>query len=126
MAVHFAKGIAYELHVSNPLASSKTSKNLESALICYVHGNGLCRSVFRRTIEEVFRLNKERKLYALSLDLAGHGDSTQDTWKARTKVSDFAQDVEVCLDDFFKTNSVDRTLVVGHSIGSAIAMFTQL
>jgi len=118
---HTKSGIAYEVqtHEKAPFK--------ETVLAVFIHGNGLCRAVYRQMIHNIGALNKDRRIYTISVDIAGHGDSSQELWTKRTKVSEFAVDIENCVDDFLQSQNdkVDRVVLVGHSIGAAMGMFAQ-
>ena len=89
--------------------TKKLKKNSEP--IIFIHGTGMDHSVW--TLPVRYFLRKKRD--ALSIDLPGHGKSSG---KLISSISGFSDQVFKLLDN----NSVKKCSIVGHSMGSLIAL----
>ncbi|WP_406638687.1 alpha/beta fold hydrolase [Amycolatopsis sp. WGS_07] len=85
----------------------------DGPVLTLVHGWGCDRADFDNIISHF-----PEDLRVLAVDLAEHGDSrsTRDTWT----MEEFARDVSAVL----AAESVDSTVVAGHSLGGAVAVET--
>ncbi|MFD2466304.1 alpha/beta fold hydrolase [Amycolatopsis silviterrae] len=83
----------------------------DGSVLTLVHGWGCDRADFDNIIRHL-----PEDLRVLAVDLAEHGDSrsTRDTWT----MEEFARDVAAVL----AAESVDSTVVAGHSLGGAVAV----
>ena len=89
--------------------TKKLKKNSEP--IVFIHGTGKDHSVWTSSVRYFLRKNRD----VLSIDLPGHGKSSG---KLISSISGFSDQVFKLLDN----NSVKRCSIVGHSMGSLIAL----
>lgn len=89
--------------------TKKLKKNSEP--IVFIHGTGMDHSVWTSSVRYFLRKNRD----VLSIDLPGHGKSSG---KLISSISDFSDQVFKLLDN----NSVKKCSIVGHSMGSLIAL----
>ena len=87
-----------------------------NASLVFVHGSGDNRHVWRLQVEH---FGEER---AVALDLPGHGERA-DTLPAEVMVQEYAQVVHEIVRDELK---LERPVIVGHSLGGAIALMMAL
>ena len=113
-------GIAYETYSHSKPPSALLAQN--QILVVLVHGNGLCKSVWREFAKLFLSKMGYYSICLLSVDLGGHGESVIN-WKTRTRVSEFSSDILDCILDFRLSHHVDRTFFVGHSIGCQMGLF---
>ena len=89
--------------------TKKLKRNSEP--IVFIHGTGMDHSVWTSAVRYFLRKNRD----VLSIDLPGHGKSSG---KLISSISDFSDQVFKLLDN----NSVKKCSIVGHSMGSLIAL----
>ena len=84
--------------------------------LVFIHGSGDNSHIWRLQMEQF------GKGQALALDLPGHGERA-DTFPAEVMIQDYAQAVYQIIKDELK---VERPIIVGHSLGGAIALMMAL
>ncbi|MBV9613850.1 MAG: alpha/beta fold hydrolase, partial [Ktedonobacteraceae bacterium] len=88
---------------------------MKSTLV-FIHGSGDNRHAWRLQIEH---FGKER---AIAIDLPGHGERV-DSLPAEVTVQDYTRVVYEIVKDELK---LERPVIVGHSLGGAIALMLAL
>mgnify|MGYP001166902194 FL=1 len=89
--------------------ASQSIKN--TSPIIFIHGTGMDHTVWTLPIRHFSRMKKD----VLAIDLPGHGKNKDRPLNSISKISDYIY-------KFLDTNSISNCSLVGHSMGSLIAL----
>ena len=89
-----------------------TSKNIKKTKpIIFIHGTGMDHTVWTLPVRHFLRKRRD----VIAIDLPGHGSNQDKTLSSVEKISDYIY-------AFLDKNSISNFSVVGHSMGSLIAL----
>ena len=88
-----------------------TKINKKSEPIIFIHGTGMDHTVWTLPVRHYLRKKRD----VISIDLPGHGKNEDKSLDSISKLSDYIY-------NFLDMNSIEKCSIVGHSMGSLIAL----